>query len=111
MIPPLNRQPNSLINSNGVHMTNDPCLTKEQVRDKVIRTLCDNFEHGNKRVVSFDMNNELTVEERPAYDEFVGEALANGWIVSFYGSNNLFHLTPEGYRQFIPLVRAMRAFD
>jgi hypothetical protein len=84
---------------------------KRQLEDTFLPTLFDQYENGNRHGIDFDINKTLTAEEKPAFDSWIGEALANGWIERYMDFRGLYLLTAIGYRHFMPRMNFLRAFQ
>jgi hypothetical protein len=87
--------------------------TPEQIQDALLPTLFDQYENGNYHGINFDINRTLTAEEKPAFDSWVGNAMANGWIERFFKGGiaipGLYLLTAAGYLHFKPRMDFLRA--
>lgn len=85
--------------------------TRQHLEDTFLPTLFDQYENGNWRGIDFDINRTLTAEEKPAFDSWIGEALANGWIERYRNTPRLYLLTGAGYLHFKPRMDFLRAFQ
>jgi hypothetical protein len=84
---------------------------KQHLEDIFLPTLFDQYENGNRSGIDFDINRTLTAEEKPAFDSWVGEALANGWIERYKDIPRLYVLTAAGYRHLKSRMDLLRAFQ